>query len=130
MVEKEVLIEDKGAFFVFLEMEFTDREKKFETTTAFTDHLFKIFQQTFWNHLRPVMFGVDANRTYKVQKDYLTKIVKPIHVDVEAAFWRVDYITIILLFLPPTARRERIATPKKWDSHQENFGPHMGREGN
>ena len=39
LVEKEILIKDKGAFFEFLE--------DFVTSEEFTDHLFKIVQQTF-----------------------------------------------------------------------------------
>ena len=104
-VQQEVLIEDEGAFFEFISRDFTELEEGFESSEAFTAHLFQTFFQIFWNHLHAVMFGADAYRAYKIQKDYLmTRIVKPLDVGVEAAFQRIDCLTNLLL-LPPSHRK-------------------------
>ena len=65
------------------------------------------------------MFGTDAYRAYKTQKEYLkTKIVKPCDVGVEAAFRRIDVLTNLLLLFPPIGSRGRMATPKQWEAFQ------------
>ena len=57
------------------------------------------------------MFGTDAYRAYKTQKEYLTnKICKPVDVGVEESFRRVEVLTNYLLFFPPTGNRGKMAT--------------------
>ena len=119
-VQEEVLIEDETAFFEYVEREFDELVEGFATSAEFTAHLFKIFFQEFWNNLHAVMFGTDAYRAYKTQKEYLkTKIVKPCDVGVEAAFRRIDVLTNLLLLFPPTGSRGRMATPEQWAAFQE-----------
>ena len=46
-VQQEVLIEDEGAFFEFISRDFTELEEGFDSSEAFTAHLFQTFFQTF-----------------------------------------------------------------------------------
>ena len=114
-VQAEVVVEDEEAF-EFVEGDFTELEEGFADSAAFTAHLYKLFFQVFWNHLHAVMFGADAYRAFKVQKDYLlNKIVKPHDVGVEKAFRRNDTLTNLLNFFPPNGSRGRMATPEQWE---------------
>ena len=117
-VQEEVLIEDEGAFFEYIEREFDDLVEGFNDSEEFTAHLYKVFFQQFWNNLHAVMFGADAYRAFKTQKEYLkNKIVKPLDVGAEASFRRVDILCNLLLLFPPTGSRGRMATPKQWEEH-------------
>ena len=116
-VQRDILIEDEGTFFEFLEREFNELDDQFEDSAAFTAYLFKRFDQMFWNHLHAVMFGADAYRAFKTQREYLkTKIVKPHDVGVEKAFRRVDHLTNLLNFFPPTGSKGRMASPEQWET--------------
>ena len=86
-VQEEVLIEDETSFFEYIERDFDELVEGYDSSAKFTAHLFKSFFQEFWNNLHAVMFGADAYRAYKTQKEYLkNKIVKPCDVGVEASF--------------------------------------------
>ena len=64
------------------------------------------------------MFGADAYRAFKTQKEYLkNKIVKPHDVGAEASFRRIDILSNLLLLFPPTGSRGRMATPEQWEAH-------------
>ena len=42
-VQEEVLVDNEGAFFEFLERNFTKLDEEFEDNAAFTAHLYKLF---------------------------------------------------------------------------------------
>ena len=119
-VQREVLIKDETAFEEYISREFDELPdelpKGVDDTEAFTKHLFKVFFQQFWNNLHVVMFSADTYRAYKTQKEYLKK---PQDVGVEAAFQRVDTLTNLLTFFPPTGSRGRMATSDQWEKHSK-----------
>ena len=99
VVQRKVLIEDETAFEEYIKRDFDELVDDFASSKEFTAHLFKVFYEKFWNYLNTVMFGADAYRAYKTQKEYLkTKIVKPCDVGVEALFRRIYVLTNLLLF--------------------------------
>ena len=115
-VQKDILIDDEGAFFEFLERDFNELDDEFEDSAAFTTHLYsRCFYQMFWNQLHIVMFGADAYRVFKTQRDYLlTRIVKSHDVGVEKAYCRVDHLTNLVNFSPPTGSKGQMASPEQW----------------
>ena len=87
-VQKEILVSEEKAFFTFLDKDNHSFDgDKFDDNSAYTDFLYLEFKQNFWNHLYNIIFGANAYRAFKQQKDYLlNKVVKPFGVTVEAAF--------------------------------------------
>ena len=71
-------MDDEGAFFEFVERDFTELDKEFEDSAVFIAHLYKLFFQVIWNNLRAVLFVAKAYKAFKTQKDHLlTKVCKP-----------------------------------------------------
>ena len=119
-VEAEVLIEDEKEFFKHLEQEWEDYDVGLESSEEYTDLLYQRYDQAFWNSLHSVIFGADAYRAHKQQKDYLLqKIVKPYSVSVEAAFRRIDFLTSLLAHFPPASSRGESATADQWESFEK-----------
>ena len=70
--EEDILTGDEKAFFDYISQEFVDVDDTlYENTEAYTNHLFGEFNRIFWNHLNSVIFGADAYRAFKQQKDYV-----------------------------------------------------------
>ena len=116
-VEEEVLVEDEKEFFKRLEQEWEDYEVGLGSSEEYTDLLYQEYDQAFWNSLHTVIFGADAYRAHKQQKDYLLqKIVKPYSVSVEAAFRRIDVLTSLLAHFPPASSRGEPATSEQWEA--------------
>ena len=83
-VQEEVLVEDKKEFFNFIEQEWEDYEVGLESPAEYTRLLYVQYEYSLWNSLHSVIFGADAYRSHKMQKDYmLNKLVKPYLVSVE-----------------------------------------------
>ena len=81
--------------------------------------------------MHTVIFGADAYRAFKQQKDYLlNKIVKPYGVSVEAAFRRIEILTSLLVYFPPTSSRGKPATAEQWKDFEERkkIGTDIKRE--
>ena len=93
---------EETTFFKYLDeghKEFDNEIHKDED--AYPVHLYKEFKRTFWNHLHSIIFGADEYKAFKQQKDYLlNKLVKPYSVTVEAAFRRIEVITILMAHFP------------------------------
>ena len=99
------------AFFEYIERDFNELVEGFANSEEFTTHLYKVFFIQFWNNLHAVMFGADAYRAFKIQKEYLkTKIVKPHDVGSSTASRRVDVLCNLLLFFPPLGSCGKMAT--------------------
>jgi hypothetical protein len=89
-VQEDILTNDENAFYEYLDSGFNkipDDIEGVENNEDFVAFLYKEHKRAFWNHLNSIIFGADAYRAYKQQKDYLLhKIVKPFGVPVEVAF--------------------------------------------
>ena len=89
-VEEDILTNDETAFYEYLDTGFAeipDDIKGVGNSDEFVAYLYREHKRAFWNHLNSIIFGADAYRAYKQQRDYLLhKIVKPFGVPVEAAF--------------------------------------------
>ena len=119
-VREDVLVSDETAFFEFLEREFEDLDDDYEDTLEYSQHLFQSYERALWNQLNSIIFGQEAYRAFKQQKDYLTnKIVKPFGVSVEAAFRRIETLTSLLSYFPPPSSRGKMATAAQWDAFEE-----------
>ena len=119
-VEEEILTGDDGAMFDYMEREFDDLSEDYDDTAAYTNHLFTEYKRSFWNHLNSVIFGQDAYRAFKTQKDYLlNKIIKPYGVPVEAAFRRVEVLCKYLEYFPPLGSRGKPTTDEQWEEFDE-----------
>ena len=121
-VEEEIVVKDEDTFFEFIERDFSDSlDDQYATTQEYTKDMYKVFRRTMWNHLHGVMFGVDAYRAFKIQKDYMMKeIIKPYGVSVEAAFRRVETLINLLSLFPPAGSRGKATTPAQWDESEKN----------
>ena len=91
-VKKDILTNKESAFYKFLDGGFQANEipddiEGVNDNDTFVAHLYNEHKRAFRNHLNSIIFGVDAYKAYKQQKDYmLHKIVKPFGVLVEVAF--------------------------------------------
>ena len=125
-VEEDILTNEETAFYEHLDGGFNARDIPNDidgvgNSDEFVEHLYKEHKRIFWNHLNSIIFGADAYRAYKQQKDYLLhKIVKPFGVPVEAAFRRIEVITRYMEYFPPTCGRGKQATQDQWDNHEES----------
>ena len=120
-VEEEVITNDESAFFEYISREFEDLDEEFSSSERYTAHLFLEFERAFWNHLNAVIFGADAYRAFKQQRDYmLNKIIKPFGVPVEAAFRRVEIIVNLMMYFPPPSSRGQAATSAQWNEFMEH----------
>jgi hypothetical protein len=91
-----------------------------ENNEEFVAFLYPEHKRAFRNHLNSIIFGADAYRAYKQQKDYLLhKIVKPFGVPVEAAFHRIEAITRYMEYFPPPSGRGKPPTQDQWESFEE-----------
>ena len=119
-VEEEVMTSDESAFFEYISREFEELDEEFTNSEQYTEHLFLEFERAFWNHLNLVIFGADAYRAFKQQRDYmLNKIIKPFGVPVEAAFRRVEIVVNLMMHFPPPSSRGTNATSDQWDAFME-----------
>ena len=123
-VEEDILTNDETAFCDHIEQiwDMADVHEDVDVNDAdeYTAFLYKEYKRFFWNHLHSIIFGADAYRAYKQQKDYLLhKIVKPFGVPVEAAFRRIEVITRYMEYYPPPSGRGSEATQDQWDSYSE-----------
>ena len=117
---EDILVSDDSAFIEYIKSEdrvFDDEE--YENVQQWTDFLYKEYERMFWNHMHSIIFGPDAYRAFKQQKNYLmNKIIKPFGVTVDAAFRRVDAIVTLLPYFPPPAFRGKPATAEQWESFE------------
>ena len=111
---------DDSAFIEYIKSEdrvFDDEE--YRNVQQWTDFLYKEYERMFWNHMHSIIFGPDAYRAFKQQKNYLmNKIIKPFGVTVDAAFPRVDAIVTLLPYFPSPAFRGKPATAEQWESFE------------
>lgn len=119
-VQEDVLVNDEQAFFEFLERDFNVTElPAYETTAEYTDFLYQEFNRALWNNLHSIIFGADAYRAFKQQKDYMmNQIVKPFGISVEAAFRRIEVMTNLMVYFPPPSSRGKSTTRKQWETFQ------------
>lgn len=117
-VTEEILLQDQSAFYEYLERDFEDLDaEEFENTEAFTAFLYEEFNRAAWNYLNSIIFGADAYRAFKQQKDYMTHhLVKPFGVTVEAAFRRVEIMCNLMTYFPAPCSRGKTATATQWDN--------------
>ena len=120
-VQEDVLVNDENCFFNYLEKFFNLTDfSVFADTAEYTRFLYKEFNRALWNNLHSIIFGADAYRAFKQQKDYmLNKIVKPFGISVEAAFRRIEVMTNLIAYFPPPSSRGKPATLKQWNDFQE-----------
>ena len=124
-VEEDILTNDEGAFYEFLDGGFQANDipndiDGVNNSDDFVEHLYQEHKRAFWNHLHSIIFGADAYRAYKQQKDYLLhKIVKPFGVPVEAAFRRIEVITRYMEYFPPSCSRGKQPSQEQWERHEE-----------
>ena len=121
-VEEDILTSDEPAFYLYIEGTWKRDElpEGVATSTDYTELLFQEHKRYFWNHLNSIIFGADAYRAYKQQKDYMQhKIVKPFGVPVEAAFRRVEVVAKYMEYFPPPCSRGKQATQEQWDRFEE-----------
>ena len=108
-VEEDILTNEETAFYEHLDGGFNARDIPNDidgvgNSDEFVEHLYKEHKRIFWNHLNSIIFGADAYRAYKQQKDYLLhKIVKPFGVPGEAAFCRIGVVARYMEYFPPRA---------------------------
>ena len=125
-VEEDILTSDENAFYEFLDAGFDEDDipndiNGVENSEDFVEHLYREHKRTFWNHLNSIIFGADAYKSYKQQKDYLLhKVVKPFGVSVEVAFRRIEVVTRYMEYFPPPCGRGEQATQDQWDNHEES----------
>jgi hypothetical protein len=119
-VVEDVLINDEAAFYEFINNATTYDNDEFDSEEEYINFMYQEFNRGFWNHLNSVIFGADAYRAFKQQKDYmLNKIVKPYGVSVEAAFRRIEIISNLLAYFPPPSSRGKTATVEQWENFQD-----------
>ena len=115
--DKDNLINDETAFYDYLDQEFEDVAEELGGTDGFSRYMYQEFERATWNHLHSIIFGADTYKAFKEQKDYLMHMIsKPFGVTVEAAFRRIEVITKLMEYFPPTSSRGRQATQEQWDA--------------
>ena len=73
--------------------------------------LYQEFHRVFWNNLHSIIFGADAYRAFKQQKDYMMNtIIKPFGISVEAAFCRIEVMANLMTYFPPPSSKGKQAT--------------------
>ena len=122
-VQEDVLTSEETAFFEYLDGSHEDfDEEEYEDEDAYRNHLYGEFKRAFWNYLHSIIFGADAYRAFKQQKDYLlNKLIKPYGVTVEAAFRRIEVITKLMSIFPPPSSRGSAATEEQWTTFEEDL---------
>ena len=74
----------------------------------------------FLNNLNSIIFGADAYRAFKEQKNYLmNQIVKPFGISVEAAFRRVEVIARMMEYFPPPCSNGKEPSRQQWNKFME-----------
>jgi hypothetical protein len=121
-IQEDILVNEEVAFFEFLDGQHDDvDEEEYEDEDAYREHLYWEFFRAFWNHLHSIIFGADAYRAFKQQKDYLlNKIIKPFGVTVEAVFRRVEVITNLMSYFPPPSSRGKTASQEQWIAFEDS----------
>ena len=125
MVQEEIVTSDENAFYELLDAGFKAADVPndidgVDDSDDYVAYLYSAHKRSFWNHLHSIIFGADAYRAYKQQRDYLLhKIVKPFGVGVEAAFRRIEVLARYMEYFPPPCGRGKQATQDQWDSHEE-----------
>ena len=120
-VQEDVLTGKETAFFKYLDGGHKECDNELhEDEDAYRVHLYEEFKRAFWNHLHSIIFGADAYKAFKQQKDYLlNKLIKPYGVTVKAAFRRVEVITSLMAHFPPPSSRGKTATAEQWEQFEE-----------
>ena len=114
IVEEDV-VNDESQLYLLVAEEWDPLPEGHATQEAYRTHLLKEYLRMTLNGIYQVVFGADAYRAFRDQKEYLkTAIVKPYGVSVEAAFRRIDVIANLMTQFPPTARRGRMANSAQW----------------
>ena len=114
--QEATLIENEKLFFEFLERDFTDLDREvYPSQEEYKLYLFEEFKRHFWNSLHSIIFGADAYRAFKQQKDYLMRqIIKPFGVAVEIAFRQIEVLANLMEYFPPPSSRGKPATRAQW----------------
>ena len=120
-VQEDVLTGKETAFFEYLDGGHKEFDNEVhEVKDAYHVHLYEEFKRAFWNHLHSIIFGADAYKAFKQQKDYLlNKLIKPYGVTVEAAFRYIKVITSLMAHFPPPSSRGKTATAEQWEQFEE-----------
>lgn len=114
IVEEDV-VRDESQLYLLIEEDWQPVPEGHDNVEAYRIFLLKEYRRMMMNGIYQVVFGADAYRAFRDQKEYLkTAIVKPFGVSVEAAFRRVDVIANLMTHFPPTARRGRMANSAQW----------------
>ena len=72
------------------------------------------FKRAFWNYLNLIIFGVNAYRAFKQQKDYLlNKLIKPYGVTVKSAFQRIKVIAKLMSYFSPSSSWGKAVTQEQ-----------------
>ena len=119
--QEDILVGEETAFFTYLDGNHDEYDvEEFEDEDEYRVFLYGSFQRAFWNHLHAIIFGADAYRAFKQQKDYLlNKLIKPFGVTVEAAFRRIEVVTGLMGYFPPPSGRGKTATKDQWSAFEE-----------
>lgn len=122
-VQEDVLTNEETAFFEYLDGNHEGfDEDEFDDEDAYRNHLYDEFKRAFWNYLHSIIFGADAYRAFKQQKDYLlNKLIKPYGVTVESAFRRIEVIAKLMSYFPPPSSRGKAATQAQWTTFEEEL---------
>ena len=120
-VQEDILVNEETAFFEYLDGNHGEFEAdEFDDEDAYRDHLYEEFFRAFWNYLHSIIFGADAYRAFKQQKDYLlNKLIKPFGVTVESAFRRIEVVTNLMTYFPPPSSRGKAATKEQWEAFED-----------
>jgi hypothetical protein len=120
-VEEDILTTDEKAFCDYIEREWENVDEEYEDSSAYTSFLYEEYKRAFWNHLHTIIFGADAYRAFKQQKDYLMhQVVKPYGTSVKVNFRRIEVIANLMQFFPPPSSRGKPATAEQWDDFQDS----------
>jgi hypothetical protein len=119
-VSEDILVTDESAFIAYIEDANREYDEEVHANNAkWTDFLYTEYKRMFWNHLHSIIFGPNAYKAFKDQKNYMmNKIIKPFGVSVDAAFRRVDAMATLLPYFPPPAFRGEPATAEQWEAFE------------
>ena len=122
-VHEDILTCEETVFFKYLDGEHDGfNNDEHDNEDAYREHLYGEFKRSFWNYLHSIIFGADAYRAFKQQKDYLlNKLIKPYTVTVEAAFRRIKVIVSLMAQFPPPSSRGKQATQQQWETFDEEL---------